>query len=41
MKSRTSFFNKTIFQKDLTRFAPAWGVCLILMLLMCSLWWVW
>ena len=33
MKSRTSFFNKTIFQKDLTRFAPAWGTCLILMLL--------
>ena len=33
MKSRTSFFNKTVFQKDLTRFAPAWGICLILMLL--------
>ena len=33
MKSRTSFFNKTVFKKDLTRFAPAWGVCLILMLL--------
>ena len=33
MKSRTSFFNKTVFQKDLTRFAPAWGACLILMLL--------
>ena len=33
MKSRTSFFNKTIFKKDLTRFAPAWGACGILMLL--------
>ena len=33
MKSRTSFFNKTVFKKDLTRFAPAWGTCLILMLL--------
>ena len=33
MKSRTSFFNKTVFKKDLTRFAPAWGVCTILMLL--------
>ena len=30
MKSRTSFFNKTVFKKDLTRFAPAWGTCLIL-----------
>ena len=26
MKSRTSFFNKTIFLKNLTRFAPAWGL---------------
>lgn len=33
MKSRTSFFNKTAFKKDLTRFAPAWGVCASLMLL--------
>ena len=33
MKSRTSFFNLTAFKKDVTRFAPAWGVCLILMLL--------
>ena len=33
MKSRTSFFHKTVFKKDLTRFAPAWGVCGILMLL--------
>ena len=33
MKSRTSFFNQTVFKKDMTRFAPAWGVCTILMLL--------
>ena len=33
MKSRTSFFNKTVFKKDLTRFAPAWGACVVLMLL--------
>ena len=33
MKSRTSFFNKTVFRKDLTRFAPAWGACGVLMLL--------
>ena len=26
MKSRTSCFNKTIFLKNLTRFAPAWGL---------------
>lgn len=33
MKSRISFFNKTIFQKNLTRFAPAWGlytICLMM-----------
>jgi len=33
MKSKTSFFNKTVFKKDITRFAPAWGACTILMLL--------
>jgi len=33
MKSKTSSFNKTVFKKDLTRFAPAWGACLIFMLL--------
>ena len=26
MKSRISFFNRTAFRKDLTRFAPAWGL---------------
>ena len=33
MQSKTSFFNKTVFRKNLTRFAPAWGLytlCLIL-----------
>lgn len=39
MKSRTSCFNATVFKKNLTRFAPAWGlytVCALmgLMLLM-------
>ena len=33
MKSRTSSFNLTVFQKDLTRFAPAMGSYLILLLL--------
>lgn len=31
MKSKTSSFNPTVFKKDLTRFAPAWGGCLIFM----------
>ena len=31
MKSKTSSFNLTVFKKDLTRFAPAWGGCLIFM----------
>lgn len=26
MKSRISFFNKTVFRKNFTRFAPAWGL---------------
>lgn len=33
MQSKTSFFNKTIFKKNLTRFAPVWVVytlCLVL-----------
>lgn len=33
MKSRTSFFNKTVIRKDITRFAPVWGAISILMLL--------
>ena len=37
MKSRTSFFNPTVFQKNLTRFAPVWGLytlCLVLGILL-------
>ena len=33
MQSRTSFFNRAVFRKNLTRFAPVWGgylLCLIL-----------
>ena len=33
MKSRTSSFNLTVFKKDITRFAPAWGAYLIFLLL--------
>ena len=33
MKSKTSSFNKTVFKKDLTRFAPAWGAYFIVLLL--------
>ena len=29
MKLRTSFFNETVFRKDISRFAPAWGIYLI------------
>lgn len=36
MKSKTSFFNGTAFKKDLTRFAPLWGLyTLCLMLGLC------
>lgn len=33
MKSRTSFFNVTVLKKDITRFAPAWALYLVFMLL--------
>lgn len=33
MKSKTSYFNVTAFKKDVTRFAPVWGIYLIGMLL--------
>lgn len=33
MKSRISSFNPTVFRKDLTRFAPAWGAYLIVLIL--------
>lgn len=34
MKSRTSFFNKAVLRKDITRFAPAWGLYLTAILLL-------
>ena len=37
MKSRISFFDGAVFKKNLTRFAPAWGLytlCLLLGLLL-------
>ena len=34
MKSKISFFNSTVLRKDLTRFAPAWGLYLTGMLLL-------
>jgi len=47
MKSRISFFDKTLFRKNLTRFAPAWGlyiVCMLMGLLIMldgnSAWWL-
>ena len=33
MKSRTSYFDKTIFRKNLTRFAPAWGLYTVFLLM--------
>ena len=33
MKSRTSFFDKTLLRKNLTRFAPVWGVYLLCLLI--------
>lgn len=33
MKSKTSFFNKTVFKKNLTRFAPAWGLYTVFQLM--------
>lgn len=33
MKSRTSCFNATVFKKNLTRFAPAWGLYTVYLLI--------
>lgn len=33
MKSRTSYFNSTAFKKDVTRFAPAWVLYTVLLLM--------
>ena len=35
MKLRTSFFNPAVFKKNITRFAPLWGLYLVGMLLLC------
>jgi AraC-like DNA-binding protein len=32
MKSRTSFFNATVLKKDITRFAPVWGLYILFLL---------
>ena len=37
MKSRTSSFNLTVFKKDLTRFAPAWAVYGIILMLVLAM----
>ena len=39
MKSRTSFFNRTVLRKDITRFAPLWGLYTVFMLLTLFLLW--
>ena len=39
MKLRTSFFNKTVLKKDITRFAPVWGLYTVFMLLYLFLLW--
>ena len=39
MKSRTSFFNTTVLWKDLTRFAPVWGLFAIFQVLFVLLLW--
>ena len=33
MKSRISYFDKTVFKKNLPRFAPAWGLCTVWLVL--------
>lgn len=35
MKSRISFFNKTVFKKDITRFCPIWIIYLVIQALSC------
>jgi len=35
MKLRTSFFNPAVLRKDITRFAPLWGLYFVGMLLLC------
>ena len=33
MKLKTSFFNPTVLRKDVTRFAPLWGLYTVFMLM--------
>ena len=33
MKLKTSFFNATVLKKDITRFAPVWGIYSVILLL--------
>ncbi len=39
MKLKTSFFNTTVLKKDITRFAPLWGLYTVFMLLFVFLIW--
>lgn len=39
MKLKTSFFNKTVLKKDITRFAPVWGLYTVFMLMFLFLIW--
>ena len=39
MKLRTSYFNSTVLKKDITRFAPVWGLYTVFMLLFVFLLW--
>ena len=39
MKLRTSFFNGSVLRKDITRFAPVWGLYTIFMLMAFFLFW--
>lgn len=39
MKLKTSFFNTTVLKKDITRFAPLWGLYTVFMLLFIFLVW--
>ena len=34
MKSRTSFFNTTVLKKDITRFAPLWGLYIVFLIIL-------
>ena len=43
MRSKTSCFNKTVFRKDLLRFAPVWGVytlCVVVGIVLLIAWFI-